>query len=101
MALLLIIALLLFGSAIVIVGRVLVSARTRMVQNVGGIAQYGFSAATQVEDVASRNSINELASFVGGAVGSKLRALRESDLRQQLVSAGTLRAVLRPPLRQA
>ena len=91
MALLLIVALMLFGGAVMVFGRLLVGGRTRTAQNVDGIAQYGFSAAAQLDDPATRSALNDLASFVGGAVGSKLGALRESDLRQQLVSAGIYR----------
>jgi len=83
-----VIGLLLFGFAVVVVGRAVMLPRQRMVANVTGIEQYGFSAAGVPEDAKSRAALADLAKYVGEAVGGRLGVFRESELRQSLVSAG-------------
>jgi tight adherence protein C len=96
MALALLLGLVLVGVAFVLIGRAVASARVRTAQNVAGIAQYGFAGAVApADDAATRGALDDLASFVGEAVGGRLGTLRESDLRQQLVSAGIYRVSAR------
>jgi tight adherence protein C len=59
-----------------------------MVASVSGIEHYGFASTAVLDDGESRSTLEDLASFVGEAVGGRLGVLRESELRQQLVSAG-------------
>jgi len=88
MAFLLLIGLALIGVSFAVAGRALVMSRRRMVASVHGIERYGFASTGALDDGETRSSLEHLASFVGETVGGRLGKLRESELRQQLVSAG-------------
>ncbi|HXY82022.1 MAG TPA: type II secretion system F family protein [Gaiellaceae bacterium] len=85
---LLLLGLALVGVAFAVAGRALVMSRRRMVASVSGIERYGFTSTAGVDDRQSRSSLQDLASFVGETLGGRLGGLRESELRQHLVSAG-------------
>jgi tight adherence protein C len=86
--LLFLIAALLIGAAIAIVGRAFMLPRQRLATNVSGIEQYGFVPPVPHEDVETRMALGNLASFLGENLGNRLGGLyREADLRQALVSA--------------
>src|SRR3954468_20850151 len=86
--LLLIIGALLVGAAFAIGGRALVMARHRTVASVTGIERYGFTSPSVMNDVETRTALEAVASFVGETVGKRLGVFGESQLRQQLISAG-------------
>jgi tight adherence protein C len=85
---LLLLGLALIGVAAAVAGRALVMSRRRMVASVTGIGRYGFASTGGLDDGESRSSLQDLASFVGETVGGRLGVLRESELRQHLISAG-------------
>ena len=91
MTLLLIIGLALAGAAVALAGRALVLSRQRMAASISGIERYGFTSPGVVGDEESRSAINDLASFVGEGIGRRIGVFRESELRQDLVSAGLYR----------
>lgn len=89
MVALVVIGLVLVGIAVAVVGRAVMLPRQRMVANVAGIEQYGFTAPATPEDLQNRAALAELATFVGEKLGNRLGGLfREAGLRQALVSAG-------------
>ena len=88
MVLVLILGVALAGFALIVIGRALLIPRMRAVHNVAGIEQYGFSATTRVDDPESRSVVNDLASFVGGAVSRRFGGSHEEQLRGYLVAAG-------------
>jgi tight adherence protein C len=88
MIVLFVIAVLLIGVAVAVLGRAIMLPRQRMVANVSGIEQYGFVPPVAQEDVESRIALGSIAKFVGEGLSSKLGGLyREAELRQALVSA--------------
>ncbi len=87
----LITGLIVLVAAFGILGRAFVAPRLRAAQSVSGIEHYGFTATARVDDVASRSIINDLATYVGGAVSARFGLFREEELRAHIVSAAMYR----------
>jgi tight adherence protein C len=88
--LLLLVGLVCGACGVILVARAAGMTRTRTVETLGTIDSYGF-VGSQAEDAAGgsvRASLDSVANAVGGIIGARLGALREPELRNQLMAAG-------------
>jgi tight adherence protein C len=87
--LLLLIGLLLFGTAVVLVTRGLIDARLRTVDTLGQIGHYGFVGGVELEPHPGfRGFLDSAASSVGVLLTDKLDIISEERLRKNLIAAG-------------
>jgi len=86
---LLILALLLFGTAVVLVTRGVIDSRLRTMDTLGQIGNYGFAGGVELEPHAGfRGFLDSAASSIGVLLTEKLNIVNEERLRKNLVAAG-------------
>jgi tight adherence protein C len=87
----LLIGLVLFGTAVVLITRGVISARLRTADNLGQIGHYGFAGATDFEPTGGvRGYIDGAAAGIGRFL-SELHLVNEERLRKTLIAAGMYR----------
>lgn len=86
----LIISLLLMGTAVALVARAAAISRTRTAETLGKIDVYGYvhRGAGEFDRSVLRETLDQLAGLVGGVVAKRFGNLQESRLRVQLMAAG-------------
>ena len=86
----LIVSLLLMGTAVALVARAVATSRTRTAETLGKIDVYGYvhRGAGEHRRGFLQESLDQLASLVGGVVARRFGNLQESRLRVQLMAAG-------------
>jgi tight adherence protein C len=86
---LLLIGLILLGTAVVLVTRGLIDARLRTADNLGQIGRYGFSGSPeQASNEGVRGFFDSAAAGIGRLLTEHLRLVNEDRLRKTLVAAG-------------
>jgi tight adherence protein C len=90
-ALLVLISVLLLGTAVALAGRAAVFSRVRTATRVQTLAPYGFSGLAAPEDERVERPIEGVAQRVGDLLANHLTNVSEDDLRGELVSAGIYR----------
>ncbi len=89
MILLLIVGLLLFGTAVVLVARGVIVTRLRTAQNLTQIGRYGFLSTAEPRPVGGlRGFLDPAAAGVGLLLTERLKLVNEDRVRKTLVSAG-------------
>jgi len=88
MTLVLILGLVILGTAVAVIVHALIRPRTASLAVVNQIGQYGFSSDVVVEDEDPEGGVDRLATSVGTYLGKRLSWVNEEDLRIRLVSAG-------------
>ncbi|HEY3577840.1 MAG TPA: type II secretion system F family protein [Gaiellaceae bacterium] len=89
MIVLLLLGLLLLGTAVALVSRGVIVARLRTIDNLGQIGRYGFAGAAELQPVGGlRGFIDSAAAGLGLLVTEHLKILDEDRLRRNLISAG-------------
>jgi len=86
---LLILALLLFGTAVVLVARGVIDSRLRTMDTLGQIGRYGFAGGGELEpQTGFRGFLDSAASSIGVLLTEKLNIINEDRLRKNLTAAG-------------
>jgi len=86
---LLILGLLLFGTAVVLVTRGVIDSRLRTMDTLGQIGHYGFVGGVELEPHAGfRGFLDSAASGIGVLLTEKLNIISEERLKKNLVAAG-------------
>ena len=84
------IALLFFAAAsVALVARAVAMPRVRAAETMGQIGSYGYTRRGregEADSGAVRGALDDIAGFVGGLVESKLRGVKEAELRNELMS---------------
>ena len=89
MIVLLILGLLLFGTAVVLVTRGVIDSRLRTMDTLGQIGHYGFVGGVELEPHAGfRGFLDSAASGIGVLLTEKLNIISEERLKKNLVAAG-------------
>jgi tight adherence protein C len=83
-------ALVLMGGAVALLGRAIGMSRARTSSSIAQIDAYGFSppGAAQVGSGQARGILDGVAGVLGQAVAARLGALREAEIRRDLMAAG-------------
>ena len=85
----LLIALLLFGTAVALIARALISPRLRTVDTLGQIGRYGFTGTFDLEPPGGlRGAFDGVAGSLGRLLTERLQVMNEDRLRKQLAMAG-------------
>jgi tight adherence protein C len=85
----LIIGLLLLGTAVALVARGVIAARLRTVDTLGQIGRYGFTGTADLEPAPGlRGIIDSAASSIGRFLTVEMKVMDEERLRKTLISAG-------------
>jgi tight adherence protein C len=88
----LIIGLVLFGTAVVLITRGVVSARLRTADNLGQIGRYGFVATPELKPIGGLHGyIDSAAAGIGRLFTEDLHLVNEERLRKTLIAAGMYR----------
>jgi tight adherence protein C len=88
----LLIGLVLLGTAVVLITRGVISARLRTADNLGQIGRYGFTGTPELTPTGGlRGYIDSVAGAIGRFFAEDLHLVNEERLRQTLVSAGMYR----------
>jgi tight adherence protein C len=86
---LLLLSLVLFGTAVVLVARGVISARLRTVDTLGQIGHYGFVGGVDLEpNPGFRGFLDSAASGLGVFLTERLQVVNEERLRKNLLAAG-------------
>jgi len=86
---LLLIGLLLLGTAVVLITRGVISARLRTSDNLGQIGRYGFAGTPELTPTGGlRGYIDSAAAGIGRLLSEHLHIVNEERLRKTLISAG-------------
>jgi tight adherence protein C len=86
---LLLLGLLLLGTAVALVSRGVIVARLRTIDNLGQIGRYGFGGAAELQPVGGlRGFIDSAAAGLGLLLTEHLKILDEDRLRRNLIAAG-------------
>jgi tight adherence protein C len=89
---LLLLGLLLLGTAVALVSRGIIAARLRTVDTLGQIGRYGFGGGAELQPVGGlRGFFDSAASGLGLLLTERLQILNEERLRKNLVAAGMYR----------
>jgi tight adherence protein C len=90
MLILLLTGLLLTATAVVLLARAAAFSRTRTVETIETIGAYGFAVQELTGDRPGpiQATVNEIAALVGDALAGRLGAMKESELRGELIAAG-------------
>lgn len=89
MIVLLLLGLLLLGTAVALVSRGVIVARLRTIDTLGQIGRYGFGGGAELQPVGGlRGFIDSAAAGLGLLVTEHLKILDEERLRRNLISAG-------------
>ena len=89
MIVLLLLGLLLFGTAVVLVTRGVIDARLRTMDTLGQIGHYGFAGTVELEPHPGfRGFLDSAASSVGVLLTEKVNIISEDRLRKNLIAAG-------------
>jgi tight adherence protein C len=89
---LLLIGLILLGTAVVLITRGVIAARLRTADNLGQIGQYGFTGTPELAPTSGvRGFIDSTASGIGRLLTEHLHLVNEERLRKTLISAGMYR----------
>jgi tight adherence protein C len=85
-------ALLFFAAAsVALVARAVAMPRVRAAETMGQIGSYGYTrrgGEDESDSGAVRGALDDIAGFVGGLVESRLRGVKEAELRNELMAAG-------------
>jgi len=85
----LLLGLLLLGTAVALVSRGVIVARLRTIDNLGQIGRYGFTGAAELQPVGGlRGFFDSAAAGLGLLITEHLKILDEDRLRRNLISAG-------------
>jgi tight adherence protein C len=88
----LLIGLVLFGTAVVLITRGVISARLRTADNLGQIGRYGFAGTPELAPTGGlRGAIDSTAAAIGQFLTENLHLANEERLRKTLISAGMYR----------
>jgi tight adherence protein C len=88
----LLIALVLFGTAVALITRGVIAARLRTVDNIGQIGHYGFAGTTELKPIGGpRGYIDSAAAGIGRLFTEELHLINEERLRKTLICAGMYR----------
>ena len=89
MIVILLLGLLLLGTAVALVSRGVIVARLRTIDNLGQIGRYGFTGAAELQPVGGlRGFFDSAAAGLGLLITEHLKILDEDRLRRNLISAG-------------
>jgi tight adherence protein C len=89
MILVLLIGLVLLGTAVALVSRALIVARLRTAETLGQIGHYGFAGTAELTPTGGmRGFLDSAASGIGLVLTERLGVMDEERLRKQLISAG-------------
>src|SRR5690349_9431529 len=89
MIVLVLIAVVLIGTAVALVARGLIAPRLRTIDTLGQISRYGFEGSLELEPASGvRGVFDSLAWGLGSIFTEKLNLLNEDRLRKQLAAAG-------------
>lgn len=89
MIVILLIGLLLVGTAVALIGRGIISARLRTADTLGQIGRYGYLAPVDLEGASGlRGFLDSAASGIGVFLTERLKLVNEDRLRKTLISAG-------------
>lgn len=89
MIVLLLLAIVLLGTAVVLVTRGLISHRLRTIDTLGQIGRYGFAGTPDLEPPSGfRGVVDSLASGLGLLLTDRLKLMSEDRLQKQLAAAG-------------
>ena len=92
MIIILLIGLVLLGTAVALVARGVIAARLRTADNLGQIGRYGFAGGTELAHGAGlRAFIDAAAASIGDLLTNQLKLINEERLRKTLISAGMYR----------
>ena len=93
MILVAVIALLLIGLAVALVTSAVLEPKIRRSENLSQIEAYGYAGRAVEPSTARHNraTLDDLANWMGGLVGSRLVNLREDEIQRELISAGFYR----------
>jgi tight adherence protein C len=87
--LLLLIGLVLLGTAVALVSRGVIAARLRTAETLGQIGHYGFVGATDLEPTSGvRGFFDSAAAGIGLILSERLNVINEERLRKNLIAAG-------------
>jgi tight adherence protein C len=88
----LIIALVLFGTAVALITRGVIAARLRTADNIGQIGHYGFAGTPELKPIGGlRGYIDSAAAGIGRLFTDELHLINEERLRKTLIAAGMYR----------
>jgi tight adherence protein C len=88
----LLIGLLLFGTAVALVTRGMIAARLRTADNLGQIGRYGFTGSPDIAPTGGlRGFFDSAAAGIGRVLSEDLKIINEERLRKTLISAGMYR----------
>jgi tight adherence protein C len=86
---LLLLAIALFGTAVVLITRGLIAGRLRTIDTLGQIGRYGFTGNLELEPPSGlRGVVDSLASGLGLILTDRLKLMSEDRLQKQLAAAG-------------
>ena len=90
MVLILILAVILVGTAVALVASAVIEPRVRRSEHISGIEAYGYSAPVAGAKVGkpARASLDDLAGSIGDLVTRRILKIREDELQRELVAAG-------------
>ena len=96
MIVLLLLGLLLLGTAVALMARGVIAARLRAVDTLGQIGHYGFAGGGELESPGGlRGFLDSAASGIGVLLAERLNVVNEERLRKNLIAAGMYRTTPR------